>query len=65
MRVFGDTHLYLNYLEQTRLQLTLVPRRLPEMKINSAVTDMIAFRFEDFALDGYDPYPHIQAKVAV
>jgi len=57
--------LYLNHLEQARLQLARVPRRLPEMKINRAVTDIFAFRFEDFALEGYDPHPHIKAKIAV
>jgi thymidylate synthase len=65
IHTFGDAHLYLNHLDQARLQLTRVPRRLPQMRINPTVTDIFAFRFEDFALEGYDPYPHITAKVAV
>jgi thymidylate synthase len=57
--------LYLNHIDQARLQLARTPRRLPKMQINQAVTDIFAFRFEDFALEGYDPHPHIKAKVAV
>jgi thymidylate synthase len=62
---FGDTHLYLNHLEQARLQLTRSPRPLPVMKLNPAVKDLFAFRYEDFALEGYEPHPHIKAAVAV
>jgi thymidylate synthase len=62
---FGDTHLYLNHLEQARLQLTRSPRPLPTMKINPAVKDLFAFHYEDFALEGYEPHPHIKAAVAV
>jgi len=65
IHTFGDAHLYLNHIDQARLQLARTPRRLPEMKINQAVTDIFTFRFEDFALEGYDPHPHIKAKVAV
>jgi thymidylate synthase len=65
IHTFGDVHLYLNHLDQAWLQLARAPRRLPEMHINEVVTDIFAFRFEDFALQGYDPYPHIKAKVAV
>jgi thymidylate synthase len=65
IHTFGDAHLYLNHIDQARLQLARTPRRLPEMKINQAVTDIFTFRFEDFALEGYEPYPHIKAKVAV
>jgi thymidylate synthase len=61
----GDCHLYLNHLEQARLQLSREPRPLPRMTLNPEVTDIFAFRFEDFALDGYDPHPHIKAEVAV
>ncbi len=61
----GDCHLYSNHLEQTRLQLTRTPRALPAMTLNPAVTDLFAFRFEDFTLEGYDPDPHISAPVAV
>ena len=61
----GDTHLYSNHLEQARLQLTRPTRALPVMKINPAVKDIFAFRYEDFVLEGYDPHPHIKAEVAV
>jgi len=62
---FGDAHLYLNHLEQARLQLTRPPHRLPRMVLNPAVEDLFAFRYEDFKLEDYDPHPHIKAKVAV
>jgi thymidylate synthase len=62
---FGDAHLYLNHLEQARLQLTRSPRPLPSLRLNPAVTDLFSFRYEDFALEGYDPHPHIKAAVAV
>jgi thymidylate synthase len=65
VHTFGDAHLYLNHLEQARLQLTRMPRQLPRMELNPAVTDLFAFRYEDFSLEGYDPHPHIRAKVAV
>ena len=61
----GDTHLYLNHLEQAKLQLTRTPRPLPKMKINPDVKDIFDFRYEDFELEGYDPWPHIKATVAV
>ncbi|MHC2996468.1 thymidylate synthase [Tepidiphilus sp. HLB4] len=61
----GDCHLYLNHLEQARLQLGREPRPLPKMKLNPEVTDLFAFRYEDFTLEGYDPHPHIPAPVAV
>jgi thymidylate synthase len=61
----GDTHLYLNHLEQAQLQLTRTPKRLPVMRINPAVKDIFAFRYEDFALEGYEADPHIKAEVAV
>jgi thymidylate synthase len=61
----GDAHLYSNHLEQARLQLTRSTRPLPTMKINPAVKDIFAFRYEDFVLEGYDPHPHIKAEVAV
>ena len=61
----GDCHLYLNHLEQAREQLTREPRPLPRLRLNPAVKDVFAFRFEDFVLDGYDPHPHIKAPVAV
>jgi thymidylate synthase len=65
IHTFGDAHLYLNHLEQARLQLGRAPRKLPVMRLNPAVTDLFAFRYEDFVLEGYDPHPHIKAKVAV
>ena len=65
MHTLGDAHLYLDHLEQARLQLTRSPRRLPKMLLNPEVTDLLAFRYEDFVLEGYDPHPHIRAKVAV
>ena len=61
----GDTHLYLNHLEQARLQLTRTPRPLPRMKINPKVKSIFDFKFEDFELEGYDPWPHIKAEVSV
>jgi len=61
----GDAHLYSNHLDQARLQLTRPTRQLPVMKINPEVKDIFAFRYEDFALEGYDPHPHIKAQVAV
>ena len=61
----GDTHLYNNHLEQAKLQLTRTPRPLPKMKINPDVKDLFAFKYEDFELVDYNPYPHISAEVAV
>lgn len=61
----GDTHLYLNHLEQAKLQLTREPRPLPKMKINPEVKDIFDFKYEDFELIGYDPLPHIPGVVAV
>jgi thymidylate synthase len=62
---FGDTHLYLNHLEQARLQLGRSPRPLPTLRLNPAVKDLFGFRYEDFSLEGYEPHPHIKAAVAV
>ena len=61
----GDTHLYLNHLEQAKLQLTRQPRPLPKMKINPDVKDLFSFKYEDFELTDYNPWPHIAADVAV
>ena len=65
VHTLGDAHLYLNHLEQARLQLSRAPRPLPKMTLNPAVTDLFAFHYEDFSLQGYEPHPHIKAKVAV
>ncbi len=65
VHTLGDAHLYLNHLEQAREQLSRPPRQLPVMKINRSVKDLFSFRYEDFSLEGYDPHPHIKAKVAV
>ena len=61
----GDTHLYLNHLEQARLQLTRTPRALPKMIINPNVKDIFSFEYEDFKLEDYDPWDHIKATVSV
>ena len=61
----GDTHLYLNHLEQARLQLTRTPRPLPKMHLNPEVTNLFDFKYEDFQLTDYDPWPHIPAQVSV
>lgn len=65
VHTLGDAHLYSNHFDQAREQLTRTPRALPEMKINPAVTDLFAFKYEDFELSGYDPHPHIAAPIAV
>ncbi len=61
----GDTHIYTNHFEQARLQLTRQPRPLPRMVLNPDVKDLFAFQFDDFKLEGYDPYPAIKAQVSV
>ncbi|MHB1173994.1 MAG: thymidylate synthase [Sulfuriferula sp.] len=65
VHTLGDAHLYSNHLEQAREQLSRTPRALPVMQLNPAVSDLFAFRFEDFELHGYDPHPAIKASVAV
>jgi len=65
VHTFGDTHLYLNHLDQAREQLSRAPRRLPAMKLNPAVKDVFQFRYEDLTLENYDPHPAIKAPVAV
>lgn len=61
----GDTHIYLDHIEQVKLQLTREPRPLPRMVINPAVNNIFDFKYEDFQLEGYDPWPHIPGKVSV
>lgn len=65
IHTLGDAHIYLNHLEQVDLQLTRTPRPLPVMKLNLDVKDIFGFRYEDFQLEGYDPWPHIAGKVSV
>jgi len=65
IHTLGDAHLYNNHLEQTKLQLSREPRPLPTMKINPEVKDIFRFKYEDFTLENYDPWPHIKGEVAV
>jgi thymidylate synthase len=65
VHTFGDVHLYLNHIEQTKLQLSRELRSLPTMKINPSVSDLFDFKYEDFVLENYDPHPHIKAAVSV
>ena len=65
VHTFGDAHIYSNHFAQAQLQLARTPKALPTMWINPEVNDLLAFRFEDFRLDGYEPHPHIAAPVAV
>ena len=65
VHTFGDAHIYLNHIEQVKLQLTRDPRPLPKMLINPDVKDLLDFKFEDFQLVDYDPHPHIAGVVAV
>lgn len=65
VHTFGDAHIYLNHLEQVNKQLSREPKPYPKMKLNTNVTDLFDFDFEDFTLEGYDPHPGIKAPVAV
>ena len=65
VHTFGDVPLYLNHTEQARLQLTRTPRPLPRMRLNPNVRDLLSFTYDDFTLEGYDPWPHIKAEVSV
>ncbi|GIJ97491.1 thymidylate synthase [Capnocytophaga stomatis] len=65
VHTFGDVHIYNNHLEQVNLQLSREPRPLPLMKLNPEVTDLFSFKYEDFTLEGYDPYPAIKGEVSI
>ena len=65
VHTFGDVHIYNNHREQVALQLSRTPRPLPTMHLNRAVKDLFAFDYDDFRLEGYDPYPTIKAQVSV
>ncbi|HEX2968154.1 MAG TPA: thymidylate synthase [Bacteroidales bacterium] len=65
IHTLGDAHIYNNHIEQVRLQLTRNPLKLPQMKINPDVKDIFSFRYEDFALVGYESHPHIKGDIAV
>ncbi len=65
IHTFGDAHLYLNHVEQAKLQISREPKPLPLMKINPKVQSIFEFTYEDFSLEGYDPHPAIAAPIAV
>jgi len=65
IHTFGDAHIYLNHIDQVKLQLTREPGPLPVMKINNAINDIFAFRYDDFTLSGYDPHPAIKGEISV
>jgi thymidylate synthase len=65
VHTLGDAHLYLNHLEQAREQLARAPRPFPRLRLNPAVRDLLAFKYEDFTLEAYEPHPGIKAPIAV
>jgi len=65
IHTLGDAHIYLNHVEQVKLQLTRDPKPLPTMKLNKAVNSIFDFGFEDFSLENYDPHPHIKGAISV
>jgi thymidylate synthase len=65
VHTLGDAHIYMNHLDQVKLQLTREPYKLPKMTLNPSVTDILKFSFEDFALTDYVSHPHIKGDIAV
>jgi thymidylate synthase len=65
VHTLGDSHIYLNHIEQVKIQLTREPRKLPQMTLNPDVKDIFAFKYEDFSLTDYDPHPHIKGDISV
>ena len=65
VHTLGDAHIYMNHLEQVKLQLTREPKKLPTMKINPNVKDIFDFVYEDFELENYEAHPHIKGEVSV
>ncbi len=65
IHTLGDAHIYLNHLEQVKLQLTRAPRVLPQMQINPKIKSIFDFQYEDFKLLNYDPHPHIAGQVSI
>jgi thymidylate synthase len=65
VHTLGDAHIYLNHLDQVKLQLARAPKPLPKLKLNPQVTNLFDFKFEDFTIEGYDPHPHIKGEISV
>ena len=65
VHTLGDAHIYLNHLDQVKLQLTRDPRELPTVKLNPEIKDISGFSFDDFTIDNYDPHPHIKGAISV
>jgi len=65
VHTFGDAHIYLNHVDQVKLQMSREPRNLPKMNINPGIDDIFDFKFDDFTLEGYDPHPHIRGEISV
>ena len=65
VHTLGDAHIYLNHIDQVKLQLTRTPLPLPEMVLNPDVKDILGFRFEDFSLGNYQSHPHIKGEISV